>query len=146
MRSKKYGVIALALFACFALLFCTGGESAAFPGEPAGFSGLTWGTPIDVLESLKYVGTDSAGMSLYERAGDELFFGRARLAAIEYGFENGRLAAVSLKVDSLLQYLLMKEEAFRRYGRGEELPGGEDSYVWNGDNTKISLISNFVVS
>ena len=73
MRSKKYGVIALALFACFALLFCTGGESAAFPGEPAGFSGLTWGTPIDVLESLKYVGTDSAGMSLYERAGDELF-------------------------------------------------------------------------
>lgn len=51
-----------------------------------------------------------------------------------------------LKADSLLQYLLVKEEAFRGFGKSTELAGQEDSYVWNGDRTEISLIGNFVMS
>ena len=95
---------------------------------------------------MKYIGTDSAGIALYERPGDDLVYGGAGLSSIEYGFRNGRLAMVTLKVNSLLHYLLMKEEAFRRYGEGEELAGRTDSYVWKGDSTEMSLVSDFVIS
>ncbi len=144
MKSKpQLWLIALAGMLCLAVCLGAAGEGAAFPGEPEGFGGLTWGTPKEALEPVRYVGTDNDGILLYERAGDEPYFGRARLVAIQYGFKDGRLATGTLKVDSLLQYLLMKEEALRRYGRGRELTKMKDGYVWNGERTQISLVGNF---
>ena len=117
---------------CFVLAGVSG-----IPGRTAGFAGLAWGTPIDAFESMRYVGTKVPVCRCTRRPAMRSYFGRARLSAIEYGFKDGRLAAVTLKVNSLLQYLLMKEEAFGRYGKGEEMAGRKDSYVWNGENTQI---------
>jgi hypothetical protein len=122
------------------------GRSAAFPGEPRGFGGFTWGTAREDLGLMKYVGTDDAGNLLYEKPGDVPCFGRARLAAVEYGFKNGRLAVVTLKVDSLLQYLLLQDETVKRYGHGEEIAGQKESYTWSGANTRISLVGHFAES
>ena len=143
---RGHRTIAVVLFRCFAFLFCTGVELAAFPGEPEGYGGVTWGTRIDALKPLRYAGTDGSGVALYERPGEELIYGRAKLIAIEYGFENGRLTTVTLKVDSLPQYLLMKEEAFKRYEEGKQLAGHEDSYSWSGEIAEVLLMDKFVVS
>lgn len=144
---QQFVVLALASLVCFALFICAGiARAAAAEGEPEGFAGLRWGTPMEGLQPMKYIGTDTAGIALYERPGDDHVYGGARVNSIEYGFKNGRLAMVTLKVNSLLHYLLMKEEAFRRYGEGEELAGRTDSYVWKGAATEISLISDFVIS
>lgn len=143
---RQYWMVALAASTLLGVLFCAKGGALAFPGEPEGFGGLTWSAPRTEIEYLRYKDTDSAGMSIYVKPDHEPFFGQARLTSVEYGFIDGRLASVTLRVDSLLQYLLMKEEAFRLYGKGIELAGREGSYVWTGDNTEISLISNFVIS
>jgi hypothetical protein len=101
---------------------------------------------MEGLESMKYIGTANTGIALYERPGDDLVYGGARLSSIEYGFRDGRLAMITLKVNSLLHYLLMKGEAFRRYGEGDKLAGRTDSCAWKGDSMEISLISDFVIS
>ena len=139
-------LIAPAAFAFAAVLFAGIGQAPAFQGEPRGFGGFVWGTPRENLGSMTHVGTDCAGNVTYRRQGETADFGRARLAAIEYGFRDGRLAGVTLRVDSLFQYLLMKDEAIRRYGEGEEISGQRDSYVWSGENTYISLVSHFTDS
>ena len=92
---------------------------------------------------MRQIGTDSEGFSLYERPGDEMSFGPARVVAILYGFKDGKLATVTLKVNSLLQHLLMKEEALRRYGKGEELGEGKGGYIWSGGRTQIALVGHF---
>lgn len=138
-------IAALAL-ALFAALFCGIGRLAAFQGEPQGFDGFAWGAAREDLGSMTYVRTDCAGDALYEKQGGAPHYGRARLAAIEYGFRDGRLTGVTLRVNSLFQYLLMKEEARKRYGEGDELAGRKDSYVWSGENTRILLVSRFADS
>lgn len=136
----------LIIFAFLTIYFCMIGQSAAFPGEHLGFGGFVWGTPREDLGQVKYVGTDDAGNMLYERPGDIPSFGRARLAAIEYGFINGRLAFVTLRVDSLLQCLLVQDETVKRYGKGQEIAGQNDGYVWNGADTHIALVGHFTRS
>ena len=133
----------LIMFVFLTVFFGPISQSAAFPGEPQGFGGFLWGAPREDFGPMKYVGTDDAGNVSYEMPGDVNYFGRARLAAVEYVFKNGRLAAVNLKVDSLLQYLLMQDEAVKRYGKGEEIAGQKDSYAWSGVNTRISLVGHF---
>lgn len=140
--------IVLAGLICLAVCVSAAGRSEAFPGEPEGFGGLIWGTPKEAAGSMRYVGTESGDILLYERSndGDELYFGQARLIAVQYGFKDGRLATVTLRVNSLLQYLLMKEEAVRRYGKGQEMAERKDSYAWNGEHTQILLVADFTES
>lgn len=147
MRFKNgHRRITLSTFAFLAALFMLVGQSAAFPGEPPGFDGYNWGTPREKFGAMRYVGTDETGNALYERPGSATYYGRALITAVELGFKDGRLAAVTLRVNSLLQYLLMKEEALRRYGKGEEIAGQKDSYVWSGEKSVITLVGHFTDS
>lgn len=122
------------------------GEAMASPGEPEGFGGYAWGTPMEQMGPLKYAGQDKAGSTLYEKPADTARFGPARLAGIEYGFKNGHLASVTIKVDSMLDYLLLKDEAEKRYGNGEQVPGEKYSYTWSVQNTRITLVGRFTES
>ncbi|HNT44437.1 MAG TPA: hypothetical protein PKN85_08240 [Syntrophorhabdaceae bacterium] len=130
------------------LLLLAAASVGAFPGEPDGYNGIPWGTPLESLTSMEYAGPgkDSPGTALYRRVTDDLTFGKARLTRIEYGFVAGRLTAVTLKVDSLLQYLLMKEEAVRRFGPGTEADPRAERLIWEGDSTTIRLVSAFDLS
>ncbi len=62
------------------------------------------------------------------------------------GFVAGRLDSwVTLKVDSLLQYLLMKEEA-EKVRPGTEADPRAERFIWEGDSTTIRLVSAFDLS
>jgi hypothetical protein len=125
-----------------------GALAGTSPGEPEGYNGIPWGRDVGSLTGMEYVGPEKTAPDtlLYRRAGDDLSFGRARLKAIEYGFTANKFTVVILKVDSLLQYLLMKEEAFQRFGKGEELDPRAERFVWEGGATTIRLISAFDLS
>ncbi|NLT22371.1 MAG: hypothetical protein GXX82_04925 [Syntrophorhabdus sp.] len=130
-------------------VFFAAASAEAFQGEPDGYGGLSWGTELESLAgSMEYVGTrkETPDTAVYRRARDDLGFGRARLTAIEYGFTAGRLTVVTLKVDSLLQYLLVKEEALRRFGTGREEDPRAERFIWEGDRTTIRLVSAFDLS
>lgn len=143
---RRYSPVALVTVAIAALVLA--GSAGAFQGEPDGYNGIPWGSPLKGLESMERVGTqkDAPDISLYRRAGDDLSFGRARLTGIEYGFSAGRLTAVTLKVDSLLHYLFLKEEAFIRFGKGKEMDPRAEMFIWEGDRTTMRLISAFEMS
>jgi hypothetical protein len=143
---NNYWLATLAALAFFAIILAVTVPASAFPGEPRGFDGLTWGAPRESLGAMVYAGKDDAGNQLYQRAGAEQHFGSARVSAIEYAFRDGRLAGITFKVNSMLQYLLMKDEAIRRYGKGEPIAGEKDSYAWNGENTRITLTNRFTES
>ncbi len=140
---KNRLIVCIFLVVIFGII---GGDAMAQPGEPEGFSGYAWGTPMEQMGALTYVGRDETGDMLYEKPLAAAHFGRARLAGIAYGFKNGRLALVTLKVDSMLQYLLLKDEAMKRYGNGEQVPGERYSYTWNAGNTRITLLGRFTES
>ena len=139
----SYWLAALAALAVFTVIHAATGRAEAFSGEPRGFEGFTWGTPRASLGPMVYAGKDDAGNELYDTTGGDHHYGRARVAVIEYVFRSGRLTGVTFKVNSMLQYLLMKDEAFRRYGTGEPIAGEKDSYTWNGENTRITLTNRF---
>jgi hypothetical protein len=143
---RTYWLAALAVAALLGVFLAATGRAAAFPGEPRGFEGFTWGTSREGLGPMVYAGKDDAGNELYETTGAGYNYGSARVAAVEYVFRDGRLVGVTFKVNSMLQYLLMKEEAFRRYGEGEPIAGEKDSYAWNVENTRIMLANRFTES
>lgn len=131
-----------------AAVFATAGSAYAFQGEPDGYNGIAWGTPLDRLSSMEYAGrqSDEPDTELYRRSGDDLTFGKARLTAVEYGFAHGQLSVVTLRVNSLLHYLLMKEEAIRRFGPGKEADPHAERYIWEGERTPVRLKSAFDMS
>ena len=144
--NRSLGFLVVLAWAYIGLLYVLPGAAVAFPGEPRGFEGFNWGIKKEDLGNMKYVGRDSSGMVLFEKDGGEDHFGKAKIAGIEYGFRDGRLAAVRVRVDSLLQYLLVKDEAAKRYGAGGKMPGGEEDYVWYGEETEITLVGRFTES
>lgn len=147
MRKARTAAAAGMSLLVFAFLAAAG--TGAHPGEPDGYGGLSWGTPLNsVVGSMEYLGTrkKTPDTMVYRRAQDDPVFGRARLKAIEYGFTRGRLTVVTLKVDSLLQYLLMKEEVLRRYGPGREEDPRAERFRWEGERTGMRLVSAFDMS
>lgn len=145
---RKLHAAAAAGIALLTFLFLAVAGAGALRGEPDGYNGLSWGTPLESLGSMEYAGTgkEAPGTAVYRRATDDLVFGEARLKAIEYTFTTGRLTAIKLKVDSLLQYLLMKKEALRRFGPGREADPRAERFIWEGDRTTIRLVSAFDLS
>lgn len=143
---RKYWLAALAVPALLGVFLAAAGRAAAFPGEPRGYDGFAWGTARESLGPMVYAGKDDAGNELYETTGAEHHYGSARVKAVEYVFRGGRLVGVTFKVNSMLHYLLLKDEAFRRYGMGEPIAGEKDSYAWNGENTRITLTNRFTES
>lgn len=146
--NRRLAVICLGIVVAATAVFAGAGCASAFPGEPDGYSGIAWGTPLDRLSSMEYVGKqkDEPDIELYRRRGDDLTFGKARLTAVEYGFADGRLSLVTLRVNSLLHYLLMKEEAIRRFGPGKETDPHAERYIWEGERTTVRLKSAFDMS
>lgn len=145
MKFKRLWLVTLLTYACITASVAMA-EAGGFRGEPRGFDGFSWGMSQDKLGQMRYVGKDASGTILFERQGEESHFGKAKIASIDYGFKDGRLTAVRIKVDSLLQYLLLNEEATKRYGAGVEMPGKKGSYFWRGEQTEITLVGNFTES
>lgn len=130
----------MVLLVCF--LGVTSG-AYAFRNEPAGFRELPWGTSVSGLEGMEYLRESEEGgaMKIYVKRDEMLSMNGAKLESIEYGFVRGALAQVTLKVKDLLNFVRLREAAFSIFGEGSELLPGTERYYWDGDETRIELIS-----
>lgn len=114
----------------------------AFENEPRGYGGLLWGTKAAEVPDLQFI-RDEGNVRYYVRRGDTMTFGRAALGGVEYGFHDGELARVRLAVRDLLNFVYLREGAFRVYGQGKELIPHTERYYWDGFETRIELLSKF---
>jgi len=139
------------------LLFLTLISSSAFvhpenfkPGaEPEGFRGIKWGTPISVLENMNQV-WEEGDLKYYERKGDVLEIGGARLNRILYLFWQGKLMEVRASIlksydnaqDELANFKILREICFRKFGKRQKSVLGKKEYSWFGDKTWIRLAND----
>jgi len=146
--NRRRAFVVIVMMVSAAIFLADECRVGAFQGEPDGYGGISWGTPLESVASMEYIGKqkDAPAILLYRRAGDNLFYGKARLKSIDYGFEGGLLTTVTLRVNSLLQYLLMKEEAFSRFGKGKDVDPFSERFAWEGERTTRMLVSAFDMS
>lgn len=136
------------------LLFLTLISSPAFvqpenfkPGaEPEGFRGIKWGTPISVLENMNQV-WEEGDLKYYERKGDVLEIGGAKLNRILYLFWQGKLMEARASIlksydnaqDELANFKILREICFYKFGKRQKSVLGKEEYSWFGDKTWIRL-------
>lgn len=120
----------------------------AYNNEPDGYNGIKWGTNIDSLKNMRYLKTHpkNGKVTYYARQDDALTFGDAILKSVEYGFTDGKFFSVSLKVADILNYVAMKKAAFDRFGEGTAFDKFSERYFWEGQKTRITLVSAFDIS
>jgi len=133
---------------CAALIALISVSASAFRNEPDGYGGIAWGTSISAVKGMKMVGARPGfpDKKIYVRPGDALRFGHVDLEGIEYEFLRGKFRSATLKVKDLARYMALKKEAFRRFGYGRELHPFAERYFWEGETSKIYLISAFDLS
>mgnify|MGYP001207993910 CR=1 FL=1 len=133
---------------CAALIALISVSVSAFRNEPDGYGGIVWGTSISAVKGMKMAGTrpEFPDIKIYVRPGDVLRFGHVDLKGIEYEFLRGKFRSATLKVKDLAHYMALKKEAFRRFGYGREMHPFAERYFWEGEISKIYLISAFDLS
>ncbi len=120
----------------------------AFQNEQDGYNGITWGTDISTLQGMRYQASKSKGkdVKVYTREQDILMFEHVGLSSIEYEFIRGKLTAITMKVKGLSTFVAFRDAVFNKFGRGREFMKNTERYYWDGNFTRITLISNFDLS
>ena len=131
------------------------GAAFAFPNEPDGFRGLTWGQDIAAIPELAYTCWQSPSdasiktfhetldYKVYEREDDELRIGSVPLSGIRYLAWQGKLTGVVVALppgekDTFLKLLTA------RYGKARlERRGGRTTHTWSGGKTTMELVDEF---
>lgn len=145
---KKNDMNPLLLGLLMLLILLPGSQVQAFQGEPDGFRGIPWGTPVESVQGFILAGRtgDRQEVTLYRREGDDLTFGRAQLKSILYEFTEGRFSRVEIRVDDIWNFVLLRDALFRLHGPGKELSPGAERYGWEGVKSRVLLLSNFDIS
>lgn len=101
--------------------------------DPAGFRGLKWGSALP--EGWK-PGAKYADLEAYERPGQEMTLGTARLTLLEYLFKQGQLVGVRLEVATQPEWALLVEYCRATFGP----PSSQDEkgQIWE---TPITLVA-----
>ena len=115
------------------------------PGsEPDGFRGIKWGTDILTLKDMTLVMAIDNDVKRYQRKGDVLKIGEAKLEYIHYEFWKGKFYLVDIGFQGIENSNNLKRSLFGRYGKGQNMPGeGEksvESYHWEGEKTTVIMI------
>ena len=114
--------------------------------EPDGFREIRWGTPISLLDRMIEVWQEG-DLRYYEREGDVLEIGDAKLHKIIYVFWNDRFLearALILKnydpsQEELCNFNMVKEICFSRFGEKRKPMFGQEQYSWLGDRSWVWL-------
>lgn len=120
----------------------------SFSNEPDGYDNIRWNADISTIKSMihmksKQAGPDDQELKFYTREGDVLEFGKAALKSIEYGFINDRFFSVTFKVADLFNYVMLKKVVFDKFGPGTEFDQFSERYYWNGESSRVTLVSAF---
>ncbi len=102
-----------------------------------GYLGLKWGVQLSQLDDLTPAGTDPAygGVALFTPKKATQHFGRAGVDSIVYGFWQGSLYSLTVWTSNFLDYKNLKEEAFRRFGKGIQNRKDIEKFHWIDENT-----------
>ena len=113
--------------------------------DDAGHLGLKWGASSSNVEGLVLVKTDQAygGVQQYTRQGRNQRFGRASVDNIFFGFWQGGLYTITVWTSSFLDFRDLKEEAFRRFGKGVQRRPDVEKYHWVGKGADRMLAYDF---
>ncbi|MBP2662457.1 MAG: hypothetical protein H6Q71_405 [Firmicutes bacterium] len=133
MRKLKWSVVAI--FLLVGVIFPIT-AFAEYSNEPDGFRDLTWGTKFATVSSqMVFLESLPNDGRVYERPGDDLTMGQAKLTFIHYVFWRNKLAIIQIGVDNDSRVAL-RRELFEQYGKVELY---NNCYLWGGDKTVIAF-------
>ena len=118
------------LFLLFAAMAPAGEEYLADTDfEPLEFRGVRWQERLDAISGMEELYREEDGSEITcSRKGEDLRFGRAELASIEYIFVDGKLSRISVIAKGEKNQKALLDEAKSMFGK-ETLNVGED-YMW----------------
>lgn len=121
------------------LLLAVVAYARTFKNEPDGFRGILWDTNIKSLDNMTHVGTDASygGIEIYERVGDSLEVGGAKLKSVQYGFWQDRFSNAIMSVEGQVNWEALKDALFMKFGKGYQSNEYIERFVWFGDKTGI---------
>jgi len=76
----------------------------------------------------------------YERKGDELKIGKAKLDYIQYEFRKGKFYLVEMWFQGIENFNHVKETMFEKYGKGQIMSEKTESYFWEGEKTDMIMV------
>jgi hypothetical protein len=129
--------LAVAIYLCLVSISSAGEEYMADTSfEPADFRGVKWQESLDrVIGMEELYRADDGTQITCSRAGEDLTFGGAELASVEYIFVDRKLSMVSVVAKGEKNEHALLEEARSIFGR-ETLNAGDD-YIWRFTNVAI---------
>ena len=115
--------------------------------EPDGFRGIKWGESITALKDMHQV-WDGGEKKFYERSGDSLEIGGAKLHRIVYTFWQGRFSEVRIEIlkdygnpqDEFAHFKTLRKVCFDRFGARRKIFFGGEEYSWFGDLSWVKLV------
>lgn len=143
---KKLLIVALLLVSMGGFAF-TQPEDFNPGTEPDGFRGMKWGAPISTLEDMHAV-WDGGDKKYYERRGDSLEMAGAKLHRIIYTFWQGQFSDVRIDIlkeysnpqDEFVNFKILREVCFDRFGRRTKTLWGAEEYSWFGSKSWVKLV------
>ncbi len=147
MRRLSYIFFCLILLGTLAFTQPVSQPGGFKPGsEPDGFRGIKWGTPIVSIDDMTQVWADG-DMKIYERQGDPLEIGSAKVHSILYLFWQGKFMEARVVIPKhygpekteIANFNAVKEICYERFGvRGKPI-FGKEQYSWQGERSWIWL-------
>ena len=107
----------------------------------SGFRDLRWGQKSSSVEGLQKIDTqpDLDGIIEYFRPDDVLKIAEAELKSIVYSFWNEKLYTVTIWTEGRHNYLALREEVFRQFGKGRKSDKHHERYIWSEKKTDRML-------
>lgn len=147
MRRLSYACFCLILLGTMAFTQPANQSGGFNPGsEPDGFRGIKWGTSVSSVDDMTQVWADG-DMRLYERRGDPLEIGSAKLHNILYLFWQGKFLEARVMIPKhygpdkteMANFDAVKKVCCERFGvRGKPI-FGKEQYSWHGERSWIWL-------
>ena len=128
MRKK----LALALFFASTAAF-------AYPNEPEGFRGITWGDDLESNKAEMVLVEQSADEHFYTRTNDKMQIGGAELKSIYYSYANGKFVQAMILTEGYSNKVALIDAFKSQFGKGFQSNRYIDKYVWNGPISVIYL-------
>lgn len=106
-----------------------------------GFNGLKWGARLFSLKGLEQKTTDSGLHDVieYVRPADVLKLGDADLTTVIYAFWKDQLYTVTIWTQGVANYSALRDAVFNQFGKGIQIEGAEERYLWSGDLSDVML-------
>ena len=106
-----------------------------------GFRDLNWGVKLATLKDLVELKTDTGleEVKEYIRENDILKLGEVDLKSIVYSFWRDQLYTVTIWTEGKANYSSLRNEAFKRFGKGQRSDQSLERYLWSDASTDRML-------